>query len=141
MSDITDVARRYFAEQVSEGRSDGVGELFADDVVMHSPLGRLEGLGDVARLTDVFKTAMPDGRIWVEDVVVEGDRIAWRVHGKGTHGGPFLDVQATGRPIEWVNTDSGRLRDGKVVELWGGPDLFTILTQIGVIPQPQAAPA
>jgi predicted ester cyclase len=36
------------------------------------------------------------------------------------------------------NNDLSRVRDGRVVELWGGPDMFAIMTQMGAIPQPAA---
>ena len=44
----------------------------------------------------------------------------WTV--KGTHtGAPFFDVAPTGEPVEINGTAILRMRDGKIVEHWGGP--------------------
>ena len=40
----------------------------------------------------------------------------------------------TGKRITWTNNDVARVRDGVIVELWGGPDMFSIMTQLGAIP-------
>jgi predicted ester cyclase len=141
MSDLKDAVRRFFAEQVSNGTFDALDHLFAQDVVMHSPMGELDGHEGLVKLSASFKQALPDGTLVVEEILEDGDMLAWRLHGQGTNDGPFLHLPASGRRIEWRNNDMARVRDGKIVEIWGGPDMFAILTQMGVIPQPEGAPA
>ncbi|HLK42206.1 MAG TPA: ester cyclase [Thermoleophilia bacterium] len=137
--DLKDRVRMFFDEIVSGGRMDGLEAVFHEDAVMHSPMGELHGLEQIGALGLTFKAALPDGRIHVEEIAVEGDVLAYRVVGEGTHEGKFAGVPGTGRHVRWSNNDLARLRDGKIAEMWGGPDMFAILTQIGAIPQPAAA--
>ena len=57
------------------------------------------------------------------DLLIEsGDLIVsnWTV--KGTHTGtPFYDLPASGNPVIINGTAILRIRDGKIVEHWGGP--------------------
>jgi len=59
-----------------------------------------------ARLIETFKDtfteareAFPDLSIAVEDVMVEGDRVAARVTMRGTHRGEFQGIEPTGKRV------------------------------------------
>ena len=59
-----------------------------------------------ARLIETFKDtfteareAFPDLSIAVEDVMVEGDRVAARVTMRGTHSGEFQGIEPTGKRV------------------------------------------
>lgn len=68
------------------------------------------------------RAAFPDYTFDV-DLLVEADDIIvsnWTV--KGTHtGAPFNGVEASGQPVEINGTAVLRMRDGLIVEHWGGP--------------------
>jgi predicted ester cyclase len=134
MSDDFKARARTFFDDISEGRFDSTATVFADDAVMHGPMGDLEGIEQITGLGAVFKGALPDGRVRVLDVAVDGDRAAWLIEGHGTHEGDLGALKASGKPVRWTNTDFMRLRDGKVVEIWGGPDMWAIAKQTGAVP-------
>ena len=71
---------------------------------------------------DQVRNAFPDFTFDV-DLLIEHEDLAvsnWTV--KGTHtGAAFYDVAPTGEPVEINGTAILRIRDGKVVEHWGGP--------------------
>ena len=71
---------------------------------------------------DQVRNAFPDFTFDV-DLLIEHDDLVvsnWTV--KGTHtGAPFYDVPPSGEPVEINGTAILRIRDGKVVEHWGGP--------------------
>jgi predicted ester cyclase len=131
--EIKERVRRFFAEVVSTGAARGGELLFHEDVVWHSPLGDLRGLEQVMQVSQQFKAVMRDGRVTVEDVAVDGELIAWRITGEGTQTAAFAGIAASGRTIRWTNNDFGHLREGKVIELWGGPDAYSILEQLGAL--------
>jgi predicted ester cyclase len=57
------------------------------------------------------------------DLLIESDDLIvsnWTVVGTFT-GAPFFDLPPTGEPIEINGTAILRMRDGKIVEHWGGP--------------------
>ena len=68
------------------------------------------------------RSAFPDMVFTVELLIESDDLIVsnWTV--KGTHTGtPFYDVAASGEPVEINGTAILRMREGQVVEHWGGP--------------------
>lgn len=67
-------------------------------------------------------SALPDMEFTV-DLLIESDDLVvsnWSV--RGTHTGTaFFDVEPSGRPVHINGTAILRMRDGKIVEHWGGP--------------------
>ena len=86
----------------------------------------------VQRLTG-FRTAFPDIQIAIEDVITEGDRMAFRSTMRGTHQGELMGIQPTGKRVTVGLIDVVRVENGKIVEQWGGPDLFDLLRQLGAV--------
>ena len=68
------------------------------------------------------RTAFPDMQFDVNVLVESGDLVVSNWTLSGTHsGGPFYDVPPSGQRAVINGTAILRLRDGKVVEHWGGP--------------------
>jgi steroid delta-isomerase-like uncharacterized protein len=80
--------------------------------------------------------AFPDLHAEVHDVIVEGDLVAARVTYTGTHQGEFVGIPATGKRTTLNGVDFFRMQDGRQAEHWGGPDMFSFLMQLGVMPGP-----
>lgn len=95
-----------------------------------SSLPPIDRDGQITRLTG-FRAAFPDITITVEDVVAEGDRVAFRSTMRGTHLGEFLGIPATGKKVAVGLVDIVRIEDGRFREQWGGPDIFDMLRQLG----------
>jgi predicted ester cyclase len=71
----------------------------------------------------------------IDGLVAEDDRVATWVTGHGTNNGPFLGNAPSGKPATWSSFGIFRVKDGKIVEHWGIPDLIGLLQQIGAIPE------
>lgn len=84
----------------------------------------------VERLTGLL-AAFPDATITVEDVMAEGDRVAFRSVLRGAHLGEFLGIPPTGRQVAVGLIDVMRIEDGRIAEQWGGPDLYDLARQLG----------
>ena len=79
--------------------------------------------------------AIPDLKFTVEDMVAEGDKVAYRVTITGTHtGGPFMGVAPSGKKIELRNTSIKRIANGRLAESWGTLDTVSAMRQLGLIP-------
>jgi predicted ester cyclase len=66
--------------------------------------------------------AFPDMTFAVNLLIHQGDLVVSNWTLKGTHtGAPFFGVAPSGDPVEINGTAILRMRDGKVVEHWGGP--------------------
>jgi predicted ester cyclase len=85
----------------------------------------------------VFFAAFPDLKFTIEDMVAEGDKVAYRVTITGTHTGrPFMGIAPTGKKIEMRNTSIKRIANGKLAESWGTLDTLSMMRQLGLIPGP-----
>ena len=84
------------------------------------------------RLAD-FRAAVPDAELSLEDIVADGDRVAFRSTIRGTHRGEFLGIAPSGRKVTVALLDIIRIEDGKFVEQWGGPDMLSLLQQLGAL--------
>ncbi len=80
--------------------------------------------------------AFPDVSATIEELVGEGETVAFRVTVRGTHRGEFMGVPASGNEIMIGVQNMYRFRDGRVVERWTNPDMLGLMVQIGAIPPP-----
>ena len=87
------------------------------DFVAHVPgaPAPLDGEGWKS-FTAAFLAGFPDLRLVLEDVLAEGDRVAARWTFRGTHGGEFLGIAPTGKPVSMSAVEVNRVADGKVAE-------------------------
>jgi steroid delta-isomerase-like uncharacterized protein len=132
-------AVRRFYEEVINGRNPGtIDELQTADSVDHT-FGS-QGLEASKQFFGMLYLAFPDLRVEVHDVIAEGELVAARVTYSGTHQGEFVGIPATGRQARTGGVDFFRMQDGRQAEHWGGPDMASLLQQLGVM-SPPVAPA
>jgi steroid delta-isomerase-like uncharacterized protein len=127
------VVRRW-AELWSTGDLEAARHVFAPDLFDHRlpPARDIRGIDQETQFIAWVRSAFPDLRVEVEDMVASGNRAATRVTHRGTHRGTFLGIAPTGRPVEYEGTVIFRIADGRIAERWGTVDLFAILWQLGV---------
>jgi predicted ester cyclase len=89
----------------------------------------------------LFRNALGDMTIEVQQTVVEGDRVAAYCLVKGRHTGDALGGAPTGRPVEFGGITIARIEDGRIVEGWNAFDLLTMYQQIGWVATPPAPAA
>lgn len=141
VSDNVATYRRWFDEGFSRGNADVADELYAPDYVTHSlPPDFPPTLDGLKTFLRAFRAGMPDLHIAVEDVVAQGDRVAGRLTGRGTHTGTLFGMPATGRSATFSIMVIARFdQAGKWIEDWACWDQLGMLQQLGVIPAPAAA--
>ena len=83
-----------------------------------------------------LRAAFPDATATLEDILAEGDRVAYRLTIRGTHRHAFQGIPPTGKHVTVSFTAIVRIEDGRLVEEWGGLDLFDLRQQL----QTTAAP-
>ena len=106
-----------------------------DEIVSHGALGDVEGPdGFVGIMLGNVRTGFPDAHVELAESVVEGDLVSFRLTGTGTHRGPFLGIQPTGQTVRIRGIHHVRLRDGRIVEHWQGPDILAMLIDMGHFP-------
>ena len=127
------VVRRYF-EGLDRGKASPV-DLIAPGFTFQAagfPPMDLEG---AEQFTQLFFSAFPDLTHPVDELIAEGDRVAFRCRYEGTHTGEdFMGVPASGRHFSAVGAGVARVLNDKVVEFWVSPDRMSIMQQIGALP-------
>lgn len=78
--------------------------------------------------------AFPDLLLTIEEMIAQGDALAQRYTGRGTHKGEFTGIAPTGKWVEFEGISAVRVREGRIVEYRGMPDMLGLLQQIGVVP-------
>jgi predicted ester cyclase len=124
---------RAIVRMVSAGELEGLDGVIAPGFVDHSALpDQPAGSAGFAYWARTARAAFPDLDGTVEDVLVDGARIAGRVTWRGTHRGDFVGVPGTGRRVALPAFHIVRFDAGRAVEWWGTADLLGALTQLGV---------
>lgn len=134
--DLKAIARRTI-DVYARGDIELVDELYAPDYVDHSPgnpPGLASGPEGVKQFVAMFRDAFPEGDATADDVIAEGDKVAVRWSGRGTHEGDFMGIPASGKHVSFSGTTIYRIADGKIAEEWTHADYLGLLTQIGAVP-------
>lgn len=134
--DIKGMMVKFYDEVMNQNKLDQAEKYIAANGIEHDPMmsnspSIIENVKDVMTAMHV---GFPDLRYKVEDMILDGDRIAVRYHMTGTHKGKFMGIDPTGKPIDIHGVDVMRISNGKVVEHWTYMDSMIMLQQLGLVP-------
>ncbi len=125
--------KRIFAE-LNKGNFNVIDELFAEDFVDRYPApGATPNKGGFKQLMAGLHETFPDWHFRVEDMLAEGDKVAYRFTTQGTDKGGFMGLPATGKQINYGAVGILRFARGKVLERWTIADSMTLLHQLGLV--------
>jgi steroid delta-isomerase-like uncharacterized protein len=110
---------------------------YANDVVVHSSMGQdVRGLKNYKQLVSEEFTTFSDLHITIDDVIVEGNKVAARWTVTGTHKGEREGIPPTDKKVTMWAITIYRVVGGKVVEEWSRYDTLGMMQQLGAIPTP-----
>ncbi len=125
------LARRFTEEVINTGAVDCLSDFLAPDYVAQD-VG-IAGIDQAREHILTFRHCYPDMVATVEGQVAEGDIVAtWYVM-RATHLVSFAGVPATGKKITLRGVNVQRIRDGRIVEHWGGSNSLEALLELGVV--------
>lgn len=126
------LVRRVVDEAQSKGNLAVVDELFADDFIDHTPFPGVPPTRDgVKMLFGYLRSAFPDLKVEVSEQVAEEGKVVTRKTFRGTHGGEFMGVAATGRPVAFEVIDILTFAGDKIAEHRMVVDRLGIQQQLG----------
>ena len=134
-----EIVRNFYTRVFEGGDFDYMDENMAPDFKEHEefPPGFPEGIEGVKALIKEFRTGFPDLKANIEDIFTSGDKVTVRATLTGTHTGAFMNIPASGKQINVSVIDILRFEGEKAAEHWGITDNMAMMTQIGVIPEPE----
>jgi steroid delta-isomerase-like uncharacterized protein len=122
--------------RINAGDIAGASALMAEDCHNHAALPEAQGRQGFASVIEKVRTAYPDMKYTVEDVVAEGDRAVLRLTFVGTNTGPLtfvrMPMKATGKSVKFEQIHIVRASGGKIVEHWMASDMLAMFRQLGV---------
>ncbi len=110
---------------------DGAASYVADDVVFHLFGNTASGIEEWKGSAAGYFAAFPDFRAPMEFAIAEGDTVAVRWRGSGTHRGELGGIAPTGIRVEITGVAIFRIEAGEIAEIWSQPDQMGMLRQIG----------
>jgi predicted ester cyclase len=134
MSQVEEVLNGIY-EAVNTGNLALLDKFVAPGYTEHSE--GFQGVEPFKQQVAAFRAAFPDLHVSIEDLLIDGDRFASRTTVAGTHTSDLMGMPATGKRISVEAVDIGRIANGQAQERWGGLNMYSMLTQLGVIPAPQ----
>jgi len=123
---------RFVDEFWSKGNLAAADELMAPDADIQQP--QVGGAAGLKAFNTTIRAAFPDWYSTAEELIAEGDRVAERWTGRGTHQGEFQGIPPTGKQVAVPGVVFYRIRDGRITEFRGSFDMLTMLQQLGVAP-------
>jgi predicted ester cyclase len=128
---------RFYDDFINPGNLGVADEIIASDCPLYFG-SMFMGTGPEAfkQTRAMMFSGFPDLRWTIEEIVAEGEIVAERLTGRGTHQGEFMGVPPTGNRVEFPGMAMAHIREGKIVEIRGMPDMLGLLQQIGAVPAP-----
>ena len=134
---ITDEEAMVIGDRYEQARNevnlDILNEIYHPDVVVHncSQPEDILGLDALKDQYAVSHTALPDLRITLDEMIVKDDKIVWTWTFSGTNTGPFGELPATGKKIQFAGVAIDRITDGKIAEEWIYFNVLELYQQLG----------
>jgi steroid delta-isomerase-like uncharacterized protein len=137
-----EINEQLLRQWVEEGWNNGnlalVDQIFSPDHIMHDPSlpeQKLVGQEPFKSFVGAFRSAMPDLHVTVEDLVAQGDKIAWRWTITGTQKGEMMGVGPSGNSVKVTGIIISRFENGLWAEDWVRWDTLGFLQQLGALPK------
>jgi steroid delta-isomerase-like uncharacterized protein len=136
------VVREMVEQSMIAGNIDAAIHAYVPDFVYHNPIlaamsGLPSGPEGVRQLMLASRSAFPDMRYTIEELIAEDDRVAVLYSWQGTHSGSLGGLPPTGRSVTATGAIVCRVTDGKIVEQWDVDDRLDVMQQLGLIPTPR----
>lgn len=125
------LVERHYGDLVNRGDMDAADRDVRADFVDHSsPPGTPRGPESVKGWITMVRAGFPDIEVAVEHSVANGEMVAVLACWRGTHGGPFFGIEATGRSIEMRGMVMWRIADGQLAERWAVLDYDAVFAAL-----------
>ena len=114
---------------------DGLSRCYETDAVVESPMfGRLQGRPAIRDSYESLFTTFPDWDLRVQDLLVDGERVALIATVNATHVGEFMGIPGTNRRFQIQGVRQFKLSsDGLIKYEKRMYDFTALLVQVGVL--------
>jgi len=126
-----ELVRQFYKDVYVDWNMSRADEVVSPQFTSHDwPEGGPTGPQAFRHYYSAFRSAVPDARYEVDDLIAEGNRVVVRWRMLGTHKGAFRGIAPTGRPIVLKGIAIYRVEGGQLMERWVVSDLYGALEEI-----------
>ena len=109
----------------------------ATHYVFHTTGRGIHGVKDFKKYCANLFDAFPDNQLMLDNLIVEGDKAAYRYTMTGTHKGELMGIRPTNKNVTMESMEIDILAGGKFVESWSISDMLGVMRQLGVVSKPR----
>jgi predicted ester cyclase len=135
------IVEEFIAALFTRGDQSAVDRYLDPGFVNHDPPmpGMSAGPDGMRQASQMFRSAFPDWRSEVVQLIAENDLVVENFVACGTHRGAVMGETPTGRQVVLHGINIFRIADGRIVERWGRLDQLGLLEQLGLGSPPVVA--
>jgi steroid delta-isomerase-like uncharacterized protein len=133
-----EIVRRTHDEVWSIGNMEVIDELYGNDYVAHWTSGPdTHGLDELRGVIMEARTAFPDLKEEIEQIVAEGDLVVTRFSTGGTFKGNIMGISPSDKKVTRQEIAIHRIVNGKIVEVREDRDNLGFMMQLGMELKPK----
>src|ERR1700676_4288134 len=131
------VVRRLFEEVWNKGNLQLTDELFVPNYAHHDASTPDVGRGPESekKRATLYRTAFPDIRLTIEDIIAEGETVMARWTFRGPHKVNLSGIPPPRKQFNITGVSIPRFANGKMEEGWVNWDALALMQQLGVVPE------
>jgi len=126
------LVRSFFEKGNTEGKTPV--EMCAPSFIAHIVGSAVMDLQGFQQYQATYFASFSDTVLTIEDMVAEGDMVAFRGVVRATHTGEFMGIPASDKQVVVPVIGFAKIIRGRIVEWWNHPDRLSWMQQIGAIP-------
>jgi steroid delta-isomerase-like uncharacterized protein len=111
------LVHRFDEQLLGQGLLDVADEILAPDFVFYGPPAGIHGPEDFKAFVVWLRTAFPDLRFELQELIVDGAKAARHAVMTGTHVGEMRGVPGSGARVAFPRIDTFLFEDGKIKEV------------------------
>ena len=134
------IAVQFFDSVWNKGDFSVLETLISPDAIDHSTVGGVDkkekGSASFRAIVSMFRAAMPDIHLTINDEIYADDKVVHRWTLVGTDTGGVMGMPPSGKQLTFTGITTARFENGLIVERWANVDELGLLQQLGVAPPP-----
>jgi ketosteroid isomerase-like protein len=129
------IVRKFFEVGPSKGDLGAADALLHPEFSLHTPLPTPgPGIEAMNNVIITCRAAFHGLQVTVDDIMAERDKVTARFTARGIHNGEFMGLPPTRKAITMTGIEIFRIKEGKIIELWGEANLMGLMQQLGILP-------
>ena len=134
MSEENQILVRKYVDMINQRRYDLLDNILTQDFIRHSTSGgepKVKSCGDLIQYLRIQESIFPKFQEQIHDIFSSGNKVATRIHFKGTQLGAMGPYPASCKDADIEYLAIFKIGNNLIAEAWIEWDNYTIMKQLG----------